>query len=61
MVNRLRQIVVKRDGSFDENAYVNKRTPVKFKCSYGHEWESQAQTVLHGAGNAGMKSTLANI
>lgn len=49
MVNRLRQIVVKRDGSFDEDAYVNKRTPVKFKCSYGHEWESQAQTVLHGS------------
>lgn len=31
MVNRLRQIVVERDGSFDEDDYANKRTPIKFK------------------------------
>lgn len=49
MVNRLHQIVRTRNGEFDEEAYVNKRTPIIFRCSKGHEWSAQPQTVLGGS------------
>ncbi|NML35452.1 zinc-ribbon domain-containing protein [Paraburkholderia antibiotica] len=49
MVAKLRGIVVARGGSFDELAYVNKRTPVQFRCAEGHVWTVQPQTVLTGS------------
>lgn len=49
MVNRLLQIVLERGGAFDEQAYVNKRTPIMFRCSDGHKWVTQPQTVLQGS------------
>ena len=49
MVGRLHQIVLARGGAFDEQAYVNKRTPIVFRCSGGHDWVTQPQSVLSGS------------
>lgn len=49
MANRLSQIVDSYGGNFNESEYVNKRTPLLFRCSNGHEWKSQPQSVLNGS------------
>ncbi len=47
-VLRLREIALKQHGWFDEAAYVNSRTAIKFRCEEGHEWSIQPQSVLNG-------------
>ena len=49
MAKRLADIVSSKDGFFNESEYVNKRSKLKFRCSAGHEWFTQAQTVFNGS------------
>lgn len=49
MVDRLQAIVESKSGWFNQAEYKNKRSTVTFKCIDGHEWKTQAQTVLHGS------------
>lgn len=49
MAGRLLALVNGRGGSCDVSAYVNRRTPMTFRCASGHEWETQPQTVFSGS------------
>jgi hypothetical protein len=49
MIERLQTIVESKSGWFNQAEYKNKRTKVTFKCNEGHEWRTQAQTVLNGS------------
>lgn len=46
---RLRIIAQEKNGWFDENSYVNKRTAIEFRCEDGHVWAAQPQSILHGS------------
>ena len=49
MARRLGEIVQSHNGYFNELEYVNKRTPLLFRCLEGHEWMTQPQAVLNGS------------
>jgi hypothetical protein len=49
MVERLREIVTKRNGRFDESEYRNKSSKIIFTCKEGHTWLTAAQVVLSGS------------
>jgi hypothetical protein len=49
MANRVQEIVESKGGYFNKSSYVNKRTPIKIKCSENHEWETNPSSVLAGS------------
>ena len=46
---RFLEIVKQNEGQILEGTYLNKYSSILFQCKKGHQWKSQAQTVLGGS------------
>lgn len=49
MANKLLSIVKSHGGWCNWNEYINKRTPIIFRCASGHEWSAQPQSIFNGS------------